>query len=373
MTQAQTNGAAVVVEGLVKRFGTFTAVDGISFSVQRGEIFGFLGPNGAGKSTTMRMLCGILVPTAGRGRVIGYDIMTQSERIKEHIGYMSQKFSLYEDLTVEENIEFYGDVYGVPARRLEERKRWILKMADLTERAHSLTGQLAMGWKQRLALGCALVHEPPVLFLDEPTAGVDPVSRRSFWDLIYTVAQQGVTVFVTTHYMDEAEHCDRLGMIYAGKLIALGSPQQLKQRDVAGRLLEIHVASSPRPAPSGIEGATATAAGGLAAEPVMAALESLAHEPAAKEVAVFGAALHVVVADEAAEQAVRKALSQSGVAVHRMETIAPSLEDAFVALIEEADRTLQDPDATLRSGKPPSPPSTSRVPQGPGGAARREL
>jgi ABC-2 type transport system ATP-binding protein len=309
------NQQAVVVEELVKRFGAFTAVDHISFEVPRGEIFGFLGPNGAGKSTTIRMLCGILVPTSGRGSVIGFDVLTESERIKERIGYMSQKFSLYEDLTVEENIEFYGDIYGVRPERLAERKRWILEMANLTERTNSITGQLAMGWKQRLALGCAVVHEPDVLFLDEPTAGVDPISRRSFWDLIYNVAGQGVTVFVTTHYMDEAEHCDRLGLIYRGRLIAIGSPQQLKARYVAGTLLEVH------------------------AEPVMTALEALANEPAAKEVAIFGTALHVVTDGEDAMEPIRRALEAAGATVGSIASIVPSLEDVFVALIERADRS----------------------------------
>ena len=305
-----TGGHAVVVDDLVKTFGSFAAVDHISFSVPKGEIFGFLGPNGAGKSTTIRMLCGILTPTAGRGSVAGYDILAEPEQIKERIGYMSQKFSLYEDLTVEENIEFYGGVYGVPGARLAERKRWILEMAALSQRARSLTRELATGWKQRLALGCALVHEPEILFLDEPTAGVDPVSRRNFWDLIYTVARQGVTVFVTTHYMDEAEHCDRLGLIYRGKLIALGSPQQLKERYVAGALLEIR------------------------AQPIMAALDLLAQEPGAKEVAVFGAALHVVADSEAAIDPIRRALERGGVSVERIDAIIPSLEDVFVALIE---------------------------------------
>jgi ABC-2 type transport system ATP-binding protein len=222
-------GPAVEIEGLVKRFGRFTAVDGISFTVPRGEIFGFLGPNGAGKSTTIRMLCGILAPSAGRGAVAGLDIVRDSERIKARIGYMSQRFSLYEDLTVAENIDFYAGIYGVAASRLAERRRWILAMANLEQRAGSLTRELSAGWKQRLALGCAVVHEPQILFLDEPTSGVDPVSRRHFWDLIYTVAGEGVTVFVTTHVMDEAEHCDRLGMIYGGRIVALGSPTVLKQ------------------------------------------------------------------------------------------------------------------------------------------------
>ena len=308
-----TTPPAVVVEDLVRVFGRFVAVDHISFSVPKGEVFGFLGPNGAGKSTTIRMLCGIITPTSGRGAVAGYDILRESEQIKERIGYMSQRFSLYEDLTVEENIEFYGGVYGVASARLAERKQWILEMANLTERARSLTGELAMGWKQRLALGCALVHEPEILFLDEPTAGVDPISRRSFWDLIYTVAGQGVTVFVTTHYMDEAEHCDRLGLIYRGKLIALGSPQQLKERYAAGALLEVR------------------------AQPIMQALDLLASEPAAEEVAIFGATLHVVADSEAATEPIRRALEQGGVTVGSIETIVPSLEDVFVALIEQAD------------------------------------
>jgi len=314
MSLQATGAQVVVLRDLVKRFGNFTAVDRLSLSVPKGEVFGLLGPNGAGKSTTIRMLCGILVPTAGTGSVAGFDIVTESERIKERIGYMSQKFSLYEDLTVEENIEFYGGVYGVPASRLAERKRWILEMANLRERAGSLTGHLAAGWKQRLALGCAAVHEPDILFLDEPTAGVDPISRRNFWDLIYDVASWGVTVFVTTHYMDEAEHCDRLGLIYGGKLIALGSPQQLKDRYAAGTLLEVQ------------------------AQPVMAALELLGREPVVREVAVFGAALHVVTDDAAGIQAVRTALEKSGVAVGSISPILPSLEDVFVASIEQADR-----------------------------------
>ncbi len=312
---------AVMAEDLVKRFGDFTAVDGVSFSVARGEIFGFLGPNGAGKSTTIRMLCGILAPTSGRGEVAGFDIATQSEQVKQHIGYMSQKFSLYEDLTVAENIDFYADVYGVPAARVEERRRWILEMAGLAGRERALTAELSAGWKQRLALGCALVHEPEALFLDEPTSGVDPISRRRFWDLIYTLAQRGVAIFVTTHYLDEAEHCDRLGLIYGGRLIAQGSPRRLKERYGAGRLLEVR------------------------AEPLAEALRILEAEPAVKEAAVFGAALHVVVADEEGERRMRRALGAGGVAVEQVEQIVPSLEDVFVALIEEADRGRAGADA----------------------------
>ena len=312
--QSDTQPNAVVVEDLVKCFGDFAAVDHISFAVPRGEIFGFLGPNGAGKSTTIRMLCGILLPTSGRGTVAGFDILTESERIKTRIGYMSQKFSLYEDLTVAENIEFYGDIYGVPAARLAERQAWILEMANLTERQNSLTADLAMGWKQRLALGCAMVHEPEVLFLDEPTAGVDPISRRNFWDLIFSVAGQGVTVFVTTHYMDEAEHCNRLGMVYDGKLIALGSPAELKARYASGTLLEV-----------------------LAA-PLMPALEILHDDPAARDAAVFGNTLHVVVDSPAAADPLRAALERGGVQVSHIVPIIPSLEDVFVGLIEAAER-----------------------------------
>jgi len=307
---------AVTVSDLTRKFGDFVAVDSITFSVPRGEIFGFLGPNGAGKSTTIRMLCGIIEPTAGNGTVASLDIRTQPEEIKERIGYMSQKFSLYEDLTVAENIEFYAGVYGLSRDRFLERKQWILRMANLAERENSLTSELAVGWKQRLALGCAVVHEPEVLFLDEPTAGVDPVARRNFWELIYDVAGRGVTVFVTTHYMDEAEHCDRLALIYRGKLTAIGSSAELKEQYATGTLFEV------------------------AAEPVMKALDVLRADGRVGDVAVFGRNLHVVmpVATDAAEY-VRQTLATAGVSVAHVEPIVPSLEDVFVALVEEADRT----------------------------------
>ncbi|MBK5274686.1 MAG: ABC transporter ATP-binding protein [Desulfuromonadales bacterium] len=228
---------AVTLTNLTKRFDDFTAVDSVTLSVPKGQIFGFLGPNGAGKSTTIRMLCGILPPTSGSGSVAGFDIATQPERIKENIGYMSQRFSLYEDLTVEENIAFYGGIYRIPAQRLKERAEWVIRMAGLTERRTSKAGELSGGWRQRLALGCAILHEPAIVFLDEPTSGVDPLSRRTFWELIRSLAAEGVTVFVTTHYMDEAEYCHRLAMIYSGKLVAIGTPLELKQeRAVAGVL-----------------------------------------------------------------------------------------------------------------------------------------
>lgn len=307
------NEIAVEVKDLVKRFGDFTAVDHISFTVPRGEIFGFLGPNGAGKSTTIRMLCGIIGPTSGSGTVNGFDIINDTEKIRGRIGYMSQKFSLYEDLTVRENIEFYGDIYNVDREHLRERMEWILQMANLRERVDSLTGGLAMGWKQRLALGCALVHEPDILFLDEPTAGVDPISRRNFWELIYDVAGGGVTVFVTTHYMDEAEHCDRLGLIYGGKLIALGSPCELKGKYVANVLLEVD------------------------ALPIMNAMETMEKSALAEDVAIFGTYLHVVVKSEDDISSLRSELEAAGVRVTAIERIVPTLEDAFVALIQRAD------------------------------------
>jgi ABC-2 type transport system ATP-binding protein len=220
---------AVTLRDLERRFGDFIAVNRISLDVGRGEIFGFLGPNGAGKSTTIRMLCGLLEPTAGRGTVAGYDILTEREQIKRRIGYMSQKFSLYEDLTVAENIAFFSGIYGIPRALKAERRDWVLEMADLREHRRTLAGELPGGWKQRLSLGCALLHEPPVLFLDEPTSGVDPLSRRAFWDLIYQMAERGVTVFVTTHYMEEAEYCDRLALIYRGEIVAMGTPRELKE------------------------------------------------------------------------------------------------------------------------------------------------
>jgi ABC-2 type transport system ATP-binding protein len=220
---------AVVVDNLVKRFGDFVAVDRVNLTVGKGEIFCFLGPNGAGKSTTIRILCGLLAPTSGKAIVAGYDVATESEQVKRSIGYMSQKFSLYDDLTVSENIEFFSGIYGVEKSRRASRKEEILKMAGLTGRRDDATGLLTGGWKQRLALGCAILHEPPIVFLDEPTSGVDPIARRHFWDLIYEMAGRGSTVFVTTHYMEEAEYCQRLALMNRGKLVALGAPGDLKR------------------------------------------------------------------------------------------------------------------------------------------------
>jgi len=305
----------VTLRDLTKRFGDFKAVNRVSLDVKRGEIFGFLGPNGAGKSTTIRMLCGILTPTGGSGTVAGFDIVREPEHIKSVIGYMSQKFSLYEDLTVEENIDFYSGIYRIPAGKKSERKEWVIAMAGLTEHRASRTAILSAGWKQRLALGCAILHEPPVIFLDEPTSGVDPISRRNFWDLIYRLAEQGTTVFVTTHYMDEAEYCDRLGLIYRGELTALGTPEELKTRFMKEEIVEI-LCERPREAMEIVEG-----------------IEGVKHA------ALSGGGLHVVA--ESANRAIpalTAALTEGRFAVSLIEKIVPSLEDVFVSLIEARDR-----------------------------------
>ncbi|HEY7678913.1 MAG TPA: ABC transporter ATP-binding protein [Terriglobia bacterium] len=307
---------AVQVKALERRFGRFTAVNRISFEVARGEVFGFLGPNGAGKSTTIRMLCGILAPTGGEGTVAGLDLRTEAEQIKARIGYMSQRFSLYEDLTVEENIDFFSGIYGIPTETRGARKQWVLEMADLLPHRRSRTAALSGGWKQRLALGCALLHEPPILFLDEPTSGVDPLSRRRFWDLINQLSEQGVTVLVTTHYMDEAEHCDRIALIYRGELIASGTPEELRQGTVAGDILEV---VTERPAD---------------------ALREVEAAPAVRRASLYGNALHVAVrnASEAAP-AIRARLEGGGFSVERIEVIPPSMEDVFVSLVQAYDES----------------------------------
>ena len=303
------NAPSVVVKERVKRFGDFVAVDHISFEAKKGEIFGFLGPNGAGKSTTIRMLCGLLHPTSGVAMVAGTDVAKQPEVVRRKIGYMSQKFSLYNDLTVIENVNFFAGMYEVSPAVLPERVAWALEMAGLKGREKTMTATLAAGWKQRLALGCAVLHKPPVLFLDEPTSGVDPISRRQFWELIHQMAAEGVTVFVTTHYMDEAEYCNRLVLIYRGRIVASGSPAELKRDAMHGELLLV-------------EG-----------EPLPAAIEALQNQDGIHDVAVFGNALHLVVED--AKQAVplvRQRLEEKRVKVSRVEPIRPSLEDVFVSL-----------------------------------------
>ncbi len=316
----QSESLAVRAENLTKRFDGFTAVDRVSFDVRRGEIFGFLGPNGSGKTTTIRMLCGLLPPTEGTATVAGFDITRQRTAMKPHIGYMSQKFSLYNDLTVEENIRFYGDVYNLPPARFAERKRWVLEMAGLVGKEHLLTRDLSGGWKQRLALGCAILHEPEVLFLDEPTSGVDPVSRREFWDLIFALSAQGVTVFVTTHYMDEAEHCHRLGLLYRGRLIAQGSPTQLRADMKLGSLIEVPVR-----------------------DPLMA-LAPLDGLPEIIQTSIFGDKLHVLVWEaEAGQQAIEQALAPHDLLTGPIHPVPISLEDLFMLFIEmeEAGRRTQ--------------------------------
>jgi len=309
------NGWAVEIDDLVKAFGSFVAVDHVSMKVSKGEIFGFLGPNGAGKSTTIRMLCGLLTPTSGRGSVNGFDVATQPEDIRRSIGYMSQKFSLYDDLTVEENIDFFTGMYGVARDLRAQRKQYVLEMANLTDRRSALTRTLSGGWKQRLALGCAILHDPPVLFLDEPTSGVDPIARGAFWHLIHDMAETGHTIFVSTHYMDEAEYCHRLALMHRGKVIALGAPEELKRGLTSHTLLNLE-----------------------ATEP-LETMRALEHVEGVLDVAVFGGGLHVTVEDvEAGGANIRAALSAKGIRVKRLEQIDPSMEDVFVALIETEER-----------------------------------
>ena len=303
------NGFAVKVQNLTRTFGDFIAVDHISLEIEKGTIFGFLGPNGAGKSTTIRMLCGLLLPTSGTGTVGGFDVITQSEEIKQNIGYMSQKFSLYDDLTVEENINFFSGIYSVPEAKKDARKEWALEMAGLRDKRTVLTRTLPGGYKQRLALGCAILHEPPILFLDEPTSGVDPISRRNFWTLIYEMAKAGTSVFVTTHYMDEADYCDKLALIFRGKIIAQGTPNELRKNFMTRDVLEIE------------------------AEPLVSAMDILAAQGI--ETAIFGSVLHATTENAAtAVPRIRKALEDERITVNRIEKIEPSLEDVFVTLIE---------------------------------------
>jgi ABC-2 type transport system ATP-binding protein len=306
---------AVEVEDLVKAFGDFVAVDHIHFQVEKGEIFGFLGPNGSGKSTTIRMLCGLLLPTSGRGKVAGFDLMNEPEKIKQAIGYMSQKFSLYDDLTVIENLHFFGGIYGLSGPSQREREGKVLEMIGLQDLQDRITRTLAVGWKQRLGLGCAILHEPSILFLDEPTSGVDPISRRNFWSLIQQMGEKGVTTFVTTHYMDEAEYCGRLALIYQGKIIALGTPSELKLKTLSQGVLEVEC------------------------DPLVPALDLLKKEPWISELAVFGDGLHVIGKEGVdLEREINVLFQKHGILLKRMGWIRPSLEDVFVSLIEKEEK-----------------------------------
>ncbi|MBX7042519.1 MAG: ABC transporter ATP-binding protein [Ignavibacteria bacterium] len=306
---------SVEVNGLTKKFGKFTAVDSISFHVEKGEVFGFLGANGSGKSTTIRMLCGIIAPTSGDAKVSGYDIKNETEKVKESIGYMSQKFSLYADLTVEENIEFFGGIYGLDSGKLRSRKDWVLEMSGLAERRKSLAGQLSVGFKQRLALGCSVIHEPAVVFLDEPTGGVDPVSRRSFWNLINDYSGGGTTVFVTTHNLDEAEFCNRIVLLDAGKIVAEGSPMELKENTIRNGMLFID------------------------ADDVYRAYELLSNSDLVQNASIFGSALHASLSGKSqsvaeSSDALRKLLTSGGIGVKSIRPVLPSLEDVFLETIE---------------------------------------
>ncbi|MGA2775006.1 MAG: ABC transporter ATP-binding protein [Candidatus Omnitrophota bacterium] len=316
MKESSPNNTAVSVRGLEKKFGDFTAVNRINFDVQRGEIFGFLGPNGAGKSTTIRMLCGIITPTSGSGLVGGFDIVREQHKIKENIGYMSQKFSLYNDLTIEENINFYSGIYKIPGKEKKERFKATIRTAGLEGMESNLTSTLAGGWKQRLALGCALLHRPKIIFLDEPTSGVDPITRANFWDTIKQLAASGVTVFVTTHYMDEAENCNRMVLIYHGTIIAMGTPEEMKNKCMKNEVLEIALANSQE------------------------WLEKIAKIKGVKEAALFGANIHTVVYNSAeAMLGIKEFLQKEKVGEFSVSKILPSLEDVFVSSIEEYDRT----------------------------------
>jgi ABC-2 type transport system ATP-binding protein len=309
------NDWAVETDTLVKTFGPFVAVDHVSLQVRKGEIFGFLGPNGAGKSTTIRMLCGLLTPTSGRALVKGLDVAVKPEEVRKNIGYMSQRFSLYDDLTVEQNIDFFAGMYGVPRDIRPARKQYVLEMANLTERRNAMTATLSGGWKQRLALGCAILHDPPILFLDEPTSGVDPIARAAFWDLIREMARTDHTIFVSTHYMDEAEYCHRLALMHQGRVIALGAPVELREGLSTHTLLRLDT-SAP-----------------------LDTMRALEHVNGIGDVAVFGSGLHVAVDEaESGMEIIRLRLAGKGIEIRRLEPILPSLEDVFVALIEAEEK-----------------------------------
>ncbi len=301
---------AVEAHALTRRFGNFTAVDAVEFAIPKGAIFGLLGPNGAGKTTAIRMLCGILRPTTGTARVVGHDVVQNPEAIKRQIGYMSQRFSLYNDLTAFENLQFYASIYAVPRAERAKNIAELIELSGLCDHRDELTGNLSGAWRQRLALACAVVHKPPMLFLDEATAGVDPVSRREFWDLIYEMAGQGVSVLATTHYMDEAEYCNTIGMMYRGKLIAVAEPDELRA-SLPGKLLQID--SQP-------------------IEEARAILEDL---PDVLETSVHGAQLHVTLTESASPSKVSRFLSRHKIQVQQIDEIQPSLEDVFIALVSE--------------------------------------
>ncbi len=307
-------GYAIEIENLTKSFGNFVAVNNVSFKVKKGDVFGFLGPNGSGKTTVIRMLMGLISPTNGTGKVLGYDITTENESIRSHIGYMSQKFSLYDDLTVDENLDFYAGVYCVPKDKINEKKKEILEMADLVGKENMITSNLSGGWKQRLALGCSIIHEPDILLLDEPTGGVDPIARRQFWDIIYDLSKKGVTILVTTHYMDEAEHCNSIGFIYYGSILSLETPNSMKEKIIDGDIIEIKVNNT------------------------LKSIELLKTKEKVKDASVYGAGIHVMTEPNINLNELKDYLVNNHVEVNSIKKVRPSLEDVFVFLVEKENQ-----------------------------------
>ncbi|HKM01543.1 MAG TPA: ABC transporter ATP-binding protein [Sedimentibacter sp.] len=305
---------AIKIENLTKRFDDFIAVNNVSFKVKKGDVFGFLGPNGSGKTTVIRMIMGLISPTSGTGSVLGYDMSKDSEKIRSNIGYMSQKFSLYDDLTVDENLDFYAGVYSVPKDKIEKKKKEILEMADLVGKENMITSNLSGGWKQRLALGCSIIHEPEILLLDEPTGGVDPIARRQFWDVIYDLSKKGVTVLVTTHYMDEAEHCNSIGFLYYGNILSLDTPNGMKEKIIDGDIVEIKVDNT------------------------LKSIELLKVKDKARDASVYGAGIHVMTEANSDLDDLKEYLTQNQIQVVSIKKVRPSLEDVFVFLVEKENR-----------------------------------
>ena len=305
---------AIEIENLTKIFDKFTAVNNVGFKVKKGDVFGFLGPNGSGKTTVIRMIMGLISPTSGTGKVLGYDITTDNEKIRSHIGYMSQKFSLYDDLTVDENLDFYAGVYCVPKGKIDKKKKEILEMADLIGKENMITSNLSGGWKQRLALGCSIIHEPEILLLDEPTGGVDPIARRQFWDVIYDLSKKGVTVLVTTHYMDEAEHCNSIGFLYYGNILSLDTPNAMKEKIIDGDIVEIKVNN------------------------ILKSIELLKEKCNVRDASVYGAGIHVMTKPGVNLIELKEYLIQNHINVISIKKVRPTLEDVFIFLVEKENK-----------------------------------
>lgn len=305
---------AIEIENLTKIFDKFTAVNNVGFKVKKGDVFGFLGPNGSGKTTVIRMIMGLISPTSGTGKVLGYDITTDNEKIRSHIGYMSQKFSLYDDLTVDENLDFYAGIYCVPKGKIDKKKKEILEMADLIGKENMITSNLSGGWKQRLALGCSIIHEPEILLLDEPTGGVDPIARRQFWDVIYDLSKKGVTVLVTTHYMDEAEHCNSIGFLYYGNILSLDTPNAMKEKIIDGDIVEIKVNNT------------------------LKSIELLKEKCNVRDASVYGAGIHVMTKPGVNLIELKEYLIQNHIKVISIKKVRPTLEDVFIFLVEKENK-----------------------------------